>query len=924
MSRRAWFYIAIILLLGAVLSLVSIGSGVFNGDQVITFAVFIVLATAAQLYMVRVPGHQSYHANVLVFFSGLLLLQPSFFVLLVIIPHLIEWAKERLWKSPRLRDWYLQPFNMATHIIAGSAARWLYVQLDPSGSVFLTPVSVLSVMTAALTYVAVNHVVIGQALVLARQVSWKESGVLETENLLIDFVLLLLGYVVAILWRVHPWLIVPALSPVILIYRALMVPQLMKEAQTDEKTGLWSTRHFMRLFNTEIERARRFQRPLSLLMADLDLLRDINNTSGHLAGDALLASVAQLMRSNLRSYDIAGRFGGDEFCIVLPEVGLTEAREVAQRIRQAIANARFEAKPNRESIHATMSFGVACFPTDATTAMELIHQADLAVYQAKLKGRNRVECAADVPHSVKLENPIPKSILAMTDITMPAFRQAGRSGQETGPASARAQVASGTQTVSASAERKVYPPWLLWLFIALVCVGGAIATAGGVLASSGRDATTILLLAVLGAIAQMPQTKNLYGDSSVSVSVAAIFAAGLISGVEGVAVVSAAVVVAHRLQIHPFLVTGTIYKTAFNWGSHVLAGLAPVVAVKVVGIPFGLNNLLLFLLPAILAALAYYIIETGLIATAISLSEARDLLHTWRERYSWLVVHYLALCILGLFLSAAYTALGAIGLTVFAIPVLMVAYAQKQYLDRTQKSVQELQRMNQELTLANQEISNASQAIGKLNEELFLTLAKIIDARDPYVSNHAAKVAEYATAIAAELNLPPDRIERVRQGAFLHDIGKIGIPEAILHKPDKLTKDEYECVKTHVNLGADFLQTCRGLQHLVPLVRYHHEWWNGQGYPNGLRGERPPLEARILALADAVEAMASDRPYHRAMRLEEIIAEVTRCSAVQFDPAVVDAFVRVARRQGTKLVVNSARNVSQTRVREMADASRAA
>jgi putative nucleotidyltransferase with HDIG domain len=190
---------------------------------------------------------------------------------------------------------------------------------------------------------------------------------------------------------------------------------------------------------------------------------------------------------------------------------------------------------------------------------------------------------------------------------------------------------------------------------------------------------------------------------------------------------------------------------------------------------------------------------------------------------------------------------------------------------------------------------------------LFHVLAKILDARDPYVSNHAAQVAEYATAIANELKLPPDRIERVRQAAFLHDIGKIGISEQILHKPAKLTPAEYTCVKTHVQLGADFLDTCHGLRHLVPAIKHHHEWWNGNGYPGGLRGEAPPIEARILALSDAVEAMASDRPYHRAMSLDQIILEIERFAGVQFDPSVVEAFVRVATRRGPNFVVNSGR-----------------
>jgi len=192
-----------------------------------------------------------------------------------------------------------------------------------------------------------------------------------------------------------------------------------------------------------------------------------------------------------------------------------------------------------------------------------------------------------------------------------------------------------------------------------------------------------------------------------------------------------------------------------------------------------------------------------------------------------------------------------------------------------------------------------------------LILAKIVDIRDPYVSSHTTRVAEYAVAVATELGLPLARLETIRQAALLHDIGKIGIPEDILHKPTRLTDEEYQMVQRHAVLGAELLETCQGLRQLVPAVKYHHEWWDGTGYPDQFKGEAIPLEARILAVCDAVEAMASDRPYSRARTLDQIIAELQRCAGTQFDPAIVDVFVKVARRRGDDFVVNSARDIEQ-------------
>ena len=147
----------------------------------------------------------------------------------------------------------------------------------------------------------------------------------------------------------------------------------------------------------ELGRAQRFQRPMSLIMADLDLLRDINNTYGHLAGDAVLRGISEVFRQQLRHYDVPARFGGEEFSILLPETPPDQAFEIADRIRRAVAARSFEVETSSEPIRATISMGVAGFPRDGDDMNELVHQADLAVYRAKLQGRNRVLGASNEP-----------------------------------------------------------------------------------------------------------------------------------------------------------------------------------------------------------------------------------------------------------------------------------------------------------------------------------------------------------------------------------------------------------------------------------------------------------------------------------------------------------------------------------------------
>ena len=206
------------------------------------------------------------------------------------------------------------------------------------------------------------------------------------QTLSTEFVFAALGVVLAAFWTGNPWLIPFAIAPLLLIHRALSVPQLQAEARVDPKTGLFNARYFASALTEELGRAQRFERPLSLIMADLDLLREINNTYGHLAGDAVLKGIAEVFRAELRHYDVPARFGGEEFSILLPETPPEQALEIAERIRRAIAERLFDVETSSEPIRATVSIGVAGYPKDAQDPNALIHQADLAVYRAQAPG----------------------------------------------------------------------------------------------------------------------------------------------------------------------------------------------------------------------------------------------------------------------------------------------------------------------------------------------------------------------------------------------------------------------------------------------------------------------------------------------------------------------------------------------------------
>ncbi len=170
------------------------------------------------------------------------------------------------------------------------------------------------------------------------------------------------------------------------------------------------------------------------------------------------------------------------------------------------------------------------------------------------------------------------------------------------------------------------------------------------------------------------------------------------------------------------------------------------------------------------------------------------------------------------------------------------------------------------------------------------SLASALDARDPYTAGHSRRVSEYACALASAMNLPKRELEIIRIGALLHDIGKIGISDSLLLKPGKLTIEEIEVLKEHPVIGRRILEGVQGFQSYLDIVELHHENWDGSGYPHGYQGEATPLTARIVKVADAYDAMTSDRPYRSGMSHDQALQEFRAMTGFQIDPAVMAAF----------------------------------
>jgi putative nucleotidyltransferase with HDIG domain len=458
-----------------------------------------------------------------------------------------------------------------------------------------------------------------------------------------------------------------------------------------------------------------------------------------------------------------------------------------------------------------------------------------------------------------------------------------------------------TYPPSPSSGLRVYPAWLLNSYI-----GGTVAFALGLallvaFLTSASDWFGILLFTCLAILTEALGIEIYVRNTSVSTSAAPLLAGVLLFGPVAALYIGPAIAIVAYFKYH-----SPAIRFFFNTSNHLIGGLLSAGLILLCGKPFGHWSLPVQLILTVVAALATYLSTTSLVAIAISIDKQQSLPTVWAERFRWLGPYYAALGVVTYALVFSYRTTGLFGVLVILVPLFMLRYSQMQYVNHTEAMVNRLRTQNAELIQQSAEIS-------LLNEEMLTVLANALDLRDPYVLKHSHHVAHYSVLIAQELGLTADRVEIVHKSGLLHDIGKLGIPEAVLYKPARLTEQEYELVKEHVQIGADLIRGCHSLQTITPFILYHHEHYNGKGYPEGLAGTAIPLEARILGLADAIEAMASDRPYHRAMNVKEIMVEIKRCAGTQFDPFIVDAFIRILECQGEHLIVNSARYVQLER-----------
>lgn len=365
------------------------------------------------------------------------------------------------------------------------------------------------------------------------------------------------------------------------------------------------------------------------------------------------------------------------------------------------------------------------------------------------------------------------------------------------------------------------------------------------------------IFVLLVVIADLVNVTLPHGGASISVSTPITFASIVIFGAYPAAWLEAvsAIVVEGLVNRRP------LEKVFFN--VPVLALSTGLAGLAFQSLPFSQSlTSPLFLIPLVVCGVVHWLVNTSLVSTIIGLSDGRNPLRIWRSNYFWNLRHLVAFVPLTAIIILVYRFAAPWTLALFIIPLLLLRYAYRLYLDMKETHIATL-----------------------------TALTSALDAKDAYTHGHSYRVSRYALLLGRALGLSGKRMELLEYAALLHDIGKIGVSGDIISKDGKLTDEEYRAMKAHPAIGAKIIERLKFLNEAAQIVKYHHERPDGKGYPDGLKGEAIPFEARILQVCDTLDAMTSTRSYRKARSIEETLEEFRKYRGTQFDPEVVDALV---------------------------------
>lgn len=695
----------------------------------------------------------------------------------------------------------------------------------------------------------------------------------------------------------------------------------------DRLTGLPNAGALRSSLEEEAARAARFDRPTGLLIIEIDDADDLVTRYGQPGHDAVMRGIAARLRELARTYDAAARIGSHQFGVLVPEVGVDGARAVADRIHARFAEQPVRVPTAERPVPVSVSIGIATYPDDTDDHLELLVEAELAASYARVQGGSRTALAAGLPEEfrgaaragrggwrllARIAEESDAGAAAAPDVPIDGTATARELGERarrqrtearhagSGPGSGTAAVAGdGDRLVRVSPEPMAHARPSTDRLLGAVTLIAAVAAVVAVVSGPLRVELGALLLFAGLAVGAEWYAESIYGRSTSSWAAVPLIAfavaatspvelalAGLLTGAGG------------------GIFRGVRGRQAvYNVGVLILSGLAAYGTVAGLGwLELDVGSIAPAVVMGVAAGVAFFVVDTWLVATAVAVTSRSSVLDVWREDLLWLVPHQLGMGALGGAMAFAYRLFGIEGVALLTLPAVGLHLAQRQFVARTRDHVMRLRSLNDDLSAANTHVvrvnERLTEALEQVNEGYLVTvesLAAAVDAKDSYTGSHIDRVEAYGRLLLQVVDPELRDDEQLVWGFRLHDVGKIGVPDRILLKPGPLDDDEWELMRRHPEIGAQIIEAAPFLQGARDIVLHHHERWDGDGYPRGLGGQAIPFGARLFSLVDAYDAMTSDRPYRRAMALEEALEEILRHQGSQFDPAMVEAMMQVER-----------------------------
>ena len=697
------------------------------------------------------------------------------------------------------------------------------------------------------------------------------------------------------------------------------------QAQTDSLTGLYNHRYFHERLRSELNRASRTHDSIAVLMLDIDDFKRVNDIHGHGVGDVLLVELADLLQDIMRGSDVVCRLGGEEFGVIMASCDAGDALGLARRIVDKLAATEF-APAGRLSV----SIGIAQGPEHAMNPRELVACAEVAMMTAKARGKDQAVLFQEETGERPAPGAVGRDVRSIAHLKM-LQSLAGKLNRlngvrEIGDAilnelrmlvdyhSCRLYVVEGDDVVPVvwrddldqDAEESVE---------ALTCrlgegiTGRAAETGESILLSNALDcdfAVTIpgtddvdeSMIAVplrfgtrvIGAIVISKLGVDQFDEDDVRLL-------EVLGGHASVALENARLYEAERLEAKRAKASLEISNALLDFSRRLALAesldevleRAVDLAARVLGQPRSSvwlqeragEDLV------VRALFGYDWRDAGILRKiALPDGRARDLLDS-DEPFQLDAAEFPVD-------GSAELSRGKIAVAPlrldgdrFGCIIVRTGPGEGRFDDR---SMRLLAGVAHQVKLA---VTNASSF--ESLERTFLStveaLANALEANDEYTSSHARWITDMALHVGRELGLDPKALKRLELGALFHDIGKIGVPEAILSKPGPLSDEEWKVVRLHPELGARILAPIERLEQVCEIVRHCHESWDGSGYPNGLAGEEIPIESRVILVCDAYHAMTTDRPYRKRLSVEEACRRLREAAGTQFDPKVVEVFL---------------------------------